>query len=148
MSLTRLAAFAIASTLIASVAQAEPLDHRYDMKQASYERMPSRTGYVYDGTVLPHPSGCPRRLFCGCGTAMKVFGNVRRDLWRASAWLRFPRTSPGPGMVVVWPGRHVAVIESIDGNGNAVLYDPNGGRGLTWRHTRSIRGLPVVNPHG
>lgn len=108
----------------------------------------TRTGrtYAYDGTVLPHPAGCPRRLFCGCGVAVKVFGEPRRDLWPASAWLRFARTTAGPGMVVVW-NHHVAYIESVDSNGNAVLYDPNGGRGLTWRHTRSIRGLPVVDPH-
>lgn len=38
-------------------------------------------------TLLPHPSGCPRRAFCGCGAAVEVFGR-RRTGWRFLEWPR------------------------------------------------------------
>lgn len=49
--------------------------------------------------ILPHPSGCPRRAFCGCGAAVEVFGRPIRSLWLAARWLDFPRAAPAPGMV-------------------------------------------------
>lgn len=97
--------------------------------------------------LLPHPKGCPARLFCGCGVAVKVFGEVRRDLWRAAAWFRFPRSSPGPGTVAV-NRRHVFYIESVNSDGTVIAYDPNSGGGLTRRHVRSLAGYTVVDPNG
>ena len=44
------------------------------------------------------PAGCPRS-FCGCGASIRVFGHVVPGLNLAANWLRFPRTSPAPGMV-------------------------------------------------
>lgn len=97
--------------------------------------------------VVPHPSGCPTVQFCGCGVSVKVFGHPVRDLYPASAWRRFPRAAAGPGMVAVWRG-HVAYIISAEGDGEATLYDPNGGGHKTWIHKRSLAGALIVDPHG
>lgn len=96
-------------------------------------------------TILPHPSGCPRRAFCGCGAAVEVFGSPRRDLWLAAAWLRFPAAQPGPGMVAARRG-HVMVIRQYLGNGKALVYDANSGRGQTRLHVRSLAGFSIRNP--
>lgn len=102
----------------------------------------------YDaGTVVAHPAGCPRRAFCGCGVSVKVFGHSVRHLWPASAWLRFPRASPGPGMVAA-RNSHVMYIMAYHGDGTATVYDPNSGRGLTRIHKRSLAGFTIVNPRG
>lgn len=95
--------------------------------------------------ILPHPSGCPRRLFCGCGAALEVFGKHRRDLWLAAAWLRFPSASPGPGMVAA-NRRHVMVIRQMVGPNTALVYDANSGGGKTRLHVRSLAGYSVRNP--
>lgn len=95
--------------------------------------------------ILPHPSGCPRRLFCGCGAAIEVFGTPRRDLWLAAAWLRFPAASPGPGMVAA-NRRHVMVIRQMVGANAALVYDANSGGGRTRLHIRSLAGYSIRNP--
>lgn len=100
-----------------------------------------------DIAVLPHPSGCPRTAFCGCGVSVKVFGRPVRDLYLASNWRKFPSASPGPGMVTWRPG-HVMYIEAMDANGNATVYDPNSGGHRTHRYTRSLAGFRIVNPNG
>ena len=100
------------------------------------------------GQVLPHPAGCPRIAFCGCGVAERVFGSPVRALWLAANWLSFPRTQAAPGMVAVFGHHHVAYIEAIHGDGTATVYDPNSGRHLTRVHRRSIAGATIVDPHG
>lgn len=97
--------------------------------------------------VVAHPVGCPSRLFCGCGAAVRVFGAPIRSLWLAANWLRFPRTSPAPGMVAARRG-HVFVLEQDLGGGKWLAYDANSGRRLTRIHARSIAGYTIVNPHG
>ena len=97
--------------------------------------------------IQPHPAGCPKRAFCGCGAAVKVFGTPRRDLWLARAWYRFPRTSPASGMVAVRPGHVFVLLSHISGNVWSV-YDANSGKRLTRVHHRSIAGWAIVNPHG
>lgn len=57
------------------------------------------------------PPGCPA-AFCGCGAALRVFGRVVPELNLAANWLRFPRTSPSPGMVAARRG-HVFVLGSV-----------------------------------
>src|SRR5690348_8578155 len=99
-----------------------------------------------DGRIVEHPAGCPRIAFCGCGVSVKVFGRSIKGLWRAAAWYKFPRTFPAPGMVAV-RNHHVMYIMAYDGNGNATVYDPNGGHHLTFIHTRSLSGYRIVNPH-
>lgn len=98
-------------------------------------------------TVLPHPPGCPRRAFCGCGAAVEVFGRPIRSLWLAANWLRFPRTSPAPGMVAARRG-HVFVIRQVLGGGRVLAYDANSGGRKTRLHVRSLAGFVVVDPRG
>lgn len=95
--------------------------------------------------ILPHPPGCPRRLFCGCGAAIEVFGRPVRHLWLAANWLKFPPAAPAPGMVAARPG-HVMVIRQYLGNNRALVYDANSGGGLTRVHVRSLSGFSIRNP--
>jgi hypothetical protein len=95
--------------------------------------------------ILPHPPGCPRRLFCGCGAAVRIFGAPIRALWPSIAWFQFPPAAPAPGMVAVRRG-HVFVIEAVVSPGRVLAYDANSGRGLTRRHVRSLAGYSVRNP--
>ena len=98
-----------------------------------------------DGQILSHPAGCPRIAFCGCGVSLKVFGRPIRALFLAANWFKFPRTAPHPGAVAV-RRHHVMLIEALDANGNAVVYDPNSGGHLTRRHTVSLEGFVIVQP--
>ena len=98
-------------------------------------------------TILPHPAGCPRRAFCGCGAAVEVFGRPVRSLWLAANWLRFPRAAPAPGMVAARRG-HVFVIREVLGGGKVLAYDANSGGRKTRLHVRSLAGFVVVNPNG
>lgn len=98
-------------------------------------------------SILPHPAGCPRRLFCGCGAAVRVFGYPRRDLWVAANWLRFPRALPAPGMAAARRG-HVFVLESHVAGSAWLVTDHNSGGGLSRLHVRSISGYAIVDPRG
>ena len=97
--------------------------------------------------ILPHPVGCPRRAFCGCGAALKIFGRPLRELWLAVNWFRFPPAAPAPGMVAV-RRHHVFVIEAVIDRYRVIAYDANSGRHQTRRHVRSLAGYSVRNPHG
>ena len=96
---------------------------------------------------LPHPAGCPRVAFCGCGASVRVFGYSVRSLWLARAWFRFPRTSPAPGTVAVRRG-HVFVLEQHISGSTWLVWDANSGGGRTRLHPRSIAGLTIVQPRG
>jgi hypothetical protein len=97
--------------------------------------------------IVAHPKGCPKRLFCGCGAAVKVFGKPIRSLWLARAWYRFPRARPAPGRVAVRRHHVFVLLDHISGKTWRV-YDANSGRRLTRIHARSIAGWTIVNPHG
>lgn len=97
--------------------------------------------------ILSHPSGCPRRAFCGCGASVEVFGRPVRSLFLAANWLRFPRAAPAPGMVAARRG-HVFVLRQHIGGSTWLAYDANSGRRQTRLHARSIAGFSIVNPHG
>ncbi|MFT4120637.1 hypothetical protein [Bradyrhizobium sp.] len=92
------------------------------------------------------PAGCPSS-FCGCGAALHVFGHIVPELNLASNWLRFPRTSPAPGMVAARRG-HVFVLEQPLGGDMWMAYDANSGGHATRMHARSVRGYTIVNPRG
>jgi hypothetical protein len=92
------------------------------------------------------PAGCPSS-FCGCGAALRVFGRIVPELNLAANWLRFPRTSPAPGMVAARHG-HVFVLEQHLGGDTWMAYDANSGGHATRMHARSLRGYTVVNPRG
>jgi hypothetical protein len=97
--------------------------------------------------TLPHPAGCPRRLFCGCGASVHLFGHVKAGLMLAANWLKFPPASPAPGMVAARRG-HVFVIDRVLGNGMVMAYDYNSGGGRSHYHARSLAGYSVRNPKG
>ena len=104
--------------------------------------------FLSHGTaILPHPTGCPPRAFCGCGAAVEVFGRPIRSLWLAANWLRFPRAAPAPGMVAARRG-HVFVIRQVLGGGRVLAFDANSGGRKTRLHIRSLAGFVVVDPHG
>lgn len=107
-------------------------------------------GHSIGGTsaqILPHPDGCPRRAFCGCGASVAVFGRSIRSLWLAANWFQFPHADPAPGMVAV-RRHHVFVIEQVLEGGKVLAYDANSGGHLTRRHVRSLAGFSVRDPHG
>jgi hypothetical protein len=97
------------------------------------------------GTIVANPAGCPRRAFCGCGAAVRVFGRPIRKLWLAANWFRFPSTWPAPGMVAVRT-HHVFVLESQVEGDVWICYDANSGGHRTRIHQRSIAGYRIVNP--
>ena len=99
------------------------------------------------GSILPHPSGCPARAFCGCGASIEVFGRSIRELWLASNWFRFPKAEPAPGRVAV-RRHHVFVIREVIKPGLVLAYDANSGGHQTRIHLRSLRGYSVRDPHG
>ncbi len=106
----------------------------------------SADNWVSHERLLPHPAGCPSRAFCGCGVSVKVFGHPIRSLYLAANWFQFPHAAPAPGMVAV-RNHHVMYIESMDANGNAVVYDPNSGGHQTRLHTRSLAGYSIRDPN-
>ena len=132
-----MAAFAVAILLVALANPAEAKRHRTVHIDAS------------GNTYLPHPAGCPARLFCACGAAVKVFGSPIRSLWPSCAWFdgRFPRVAAAPGMVAGRCG-HVFVLGSHVSGSNWMVYDYNSGGHLSRYHERSVAGLKIVNPHG
>jgi hypothetical protein len=98
-----------------------------------------------DQAVGGRPAGCPHS-FCGCGASLRVFGHIVPELNLAANWLRFPRTSPAPGMVAARHG-HVFVLEQHVEGDTWMAYDANSGGHATRIHARSLRGYTVVNPH-
>ncbi len=100
-----------------------------------------------DGIVVgSRPEGCPRS-FCGCEASRYVFGKLHPELNLASNWMRFPRSSPAPGMAAV-RNHHVMVLISHAGGNDWLVHDGNSGGGLTRNHVISIRGYSIVNPNG
>ena len=104
-------------------------------------------GYAMAERVVSHPSGCPRSAFCGCGVAVRLWGEPKRAFWPASAYFRFPAAMPASGMVAV-RAHHVFYIESVNNDGTVVAYDPNSGGHLTRIHTISLSGYSVRDPNG
>ena len=101
-----------------------------------------RTHFATDVQYLPHPAGCPRTRFCGCGAYYDLTGKVvtRGTYAKASYWRHHYK---GPTPVAVWPG-HVAIIEQMLGNGTALMRDYNSGGHKSRRHVRSLAGARIV----
>lgn len=131
------AALAAAISTVLLTLPAEARHHRYHRVVYSTDQ-----GQILGG----RPSGCPH-AFCGCGTSIHVFGRIIPELNLASNWLRFPRAYPAPGMVAV-RNHHVFAIESVNGDGTVVAYDPNSGGHATRLHTVSLSGYSVRDPRG
>jgi hypothetical protein len=121
---------------------------RHRTSRHAHKRVPEGLARVMAegaGRVVAHPSGCPRRAFCGCGAAVRIFGKPIRSLWLAANWFRFPRTSPAPGTVAV-RRHHVFVLEHHIGGSTWMVYDANSGGRRTRVHPRSIAGYAIVDP--
>jgi hypothetical protein len=109
-------------------------------------RRTGRAAYVEGGATIigGRPAGCPK-AYCGCGLARYLGINDAR-LNLAWNWARlFPKAQAGTGMAVVWR-HHVAYIESMVGDREALLRDYNSGKGLSRLHVRSIAGAVIVDP--
>lgn len=159
--LLRLVLAALCCALFASVADARPRHVRApvldpgcnvifpcEVASVSAPVRPARSGArmaARPAQILPHPVGCPRRAFCGCGAAVRLFGSPVRSLWLAAAWFKFPRAAPSPGTVAV-RRHHVFVLESHLGGSTWLAYDANSGGHATRLHARSIAGYVIVNP--
>lgn len=105
-----------------------------------------RAQNVYSGTVVAHPTGCPRRAFCGCGASVHLFGKPVRELFLAANWFKFPKASPAPNTVAVRRG-HVFVLKEHREGSNWLVYDANSGNRQTRIHVRSIAGYTIVAPN-
>src|SRR5690606_10962051 len=101
-----------------------------------------RGGHV---TYLPHPSGCPRRSFCGCGASVRVFGKPVRNLCVARIWFRLPHARCAPSTVAARRS-HVFVIDRCYGAGTVLASDFNSGGLKSRRHRRSLKGFAIVSP--
>jgi len=98
-----------------------------------------------EAVVGGRPAGCPAE-FCGCEASLYVFGEIRRELNLASAWMRkFPRAQPAPGMAVVRNHHVMILMRHVDGK-DWLVHDGNSGGRKTREHIRSISGYVVVEP--
>lgn len=101
-----------------------------------------------EAQMLPHPSGCPARAFCGCGAALEVFGHrPMRSLWAAASWFHFPSAAPGYNMAAV-TRHHVVILKQHIAGTVWMVYDANGGGHTTRYHAKNIAGYRIVNPGG
>lgn len=108
-------------------------------------RVPAKIRTAAGVVMLPHPPGCPSRLFCGCGAAVELFGSPIRSLWLSTAWYKFPRTAPAPNTVAVRRGHVFVLKRHIQGN-VWLAADYNSGGRKSRLHPRSIAGYTIVNP--
>ena len=93
------------------------------------------------------PNGCPSQ-FCGCEASLYVFGEIRRELNLASAWMRkFPRAQAAAGMAAVRNHHVMILMRQVDGK-DWLVHDGNSGGRKTREHVRSIAGYVIVDPHG
>lgn len=106
-----------------------------------------QTDHAIAEQALPHPAGCPRRAFCGCGAAVDLLGAPVRALWVAANWLKMPRAAPAPEMAAA-RRHHVMVLKQHIGGSVWLVADYNSGGGRSRLHARSISGFTVVNPRG
>ena len=120
--------------------------HAFEQREISHRNAMTEVKGDRAQVVGDRPAGCPRS-FCGCGASIRVFGRIVPGLNLASNWLRFPRTSPAPGMVAARRG-HVFVLEQHVEGDTWMAYDANSGGHATRIHARSLRGYAVVNPRG
>lgn len=97
---------------------------------------------------LPHPKGCKATNFCGCGTAVEIFGAPIRALWVAANWFQFPEAKkPAPGMVAVKRG-HVFKIEKVLGPNRVLARNHNSKDHKSYLQEMNLAGYSVRNPRG
>jgi len=134
-----IATLSVSFILSVGIADAKPRKHykkiRADITQtyaSNDERYP-----VYHPVYQPkhvsindkgRPAGCPH-AWCGCFLSIHIFGENRRELWKAFNWKnRFPKTAPKIGAVAVMArkgGGHVGQVVGFDDKGNPILLSGN-----------------------
>ena len=85
-----LAASAILASIVSAQAAAHHKHHHHRFvvrHSADHHRVADR------GSIVAHPTGCPRSAFCGCGVSARVFGHSVRSLWLVRNWYQFPRAA-------------------------------------------------------
>lgn len=112
--------------------------HRSHVHHREVHRLPAVV-------MLPHPDGCPHRLFCGCGAALDVFGKHVRHLWLAANWYSYPRSPPGYNTVGVRP-HHVLVLKHHVSGTIWMVNDYNSGGHLSRYHAVDISRYTIVSP--
>jgi hypothetical protein len=153
----KLIAFAgvLALSALCHPAEARPRPHSNDIfagirsitiTMHRVHRHGSRSRSRDQSAIVPHPSGCPARAFCGCGASVHLFGHPVRELYLAANWFRFPRAEAAPGMAAV-RRHHVFVLEQHISGNVWLAFDANSGGHATRLHPRSIAGYVIVNPH-
>lgn len=143
MRIISIVTITLASLFVATAAQAHG-HHRIHTYHSMSQGLGAGLMHMM-GTIRPHPAGCPRTAFCGCGVSVRVFGHSVRNLWLAANWFRFPRTSPHAGAVAVRQ-HHVFYIEEYYGDGTALAWDPNSGGHQTREHRVRLAGYAFVDP--
>lgn len=144
----RLFLILIAVILTCNTAEAKRLQHhpRHHQQTAfNFFNLAEQPSYRASTQYVSHPSGCPRRDFCACGAAVRIFGKPIRSLWLAANWFKFPRTHPHTGAVAV-RRHHVFVLERHISGSTWLVYDANSGHHRTRIHPRSIAGYVIVDP--
>ena len=104
---------------------------------------------AYEAQIIPHPHGCPRVRFCGCGLADYLFGKPVKagGLALAKNWLGFPAAEAAEGMVAA-NDSHVFGILKVIRPGVVLAIDFNSGNHLSRIRERPLAGFSVRNPHG
>lgn len=172
MKVMAVAAAALFTVALCSLADAKPR-HRHVQKntaqqtivvcnqQGCSDTVASKSAHAVVGrnierarrkvvSYLPHPPGCPPRLFCACGAAVEVFGGNGRDyknsLWAVSSWHKFPRSNvPSAGDVALRSGHMFVLRRHVQGD-TWLTADYNSGRHLSRLQEQSIRGYTIVSP--
>lgn len=137
---------AIGLSLSASIA-AQPLEAKTLHKPLPRQTKKIESKQRVTKTQLNHPKGCPKTLFCGCGTAVEIFGAPIRALWVAANWFRFPKAQPAPGMVAVRK-HHVFKIEKVLDNNTVIARNHNGTNHKSYIQVMTLNGYSVRNPKG
>lgn len=143
-------ALVAAALLAAPAAQGAPKHwgHSHRHKAHPHHRMDA-SGNAGARVIGGRPAGCPR-AYCGCGLArflkrLGVPGMDDRRLWLAWNWARlYPRAQAHPGAVAV-RRHHVMRLDHHIAGSRWLVTDFNGGRGLSWRHVRDVRGYVFVD---
>jgi hypothetical protein len=122
--------------LISVPAAAQSTDDRYANVRGAVQGAPNAVG-GYRGVRKGRIARAGRygRFTCGI-TMMRMTGQTDPRLALARSWLKFPRTSAGPGAVVVQgragralgggPGGHVSRIVELRGSCRALVQDNRG----------------------